>query len=190
MGFADAFPYRGPADIFREHARLSGFENGGTRAFDISALSDVSDADYEVLAPIQWPVKASGGTPRLFGDGLFPMPSGRARFVASAPPVPAKRQGAFPLTLNSGRLRDQWHTMTRTGLSPVLGANAPEPPRLKFTRRMPVPPASRKAGSMSSPVWPRRIRRLTSTLLHRRPTRRASGSRCAMSRAGRFARQG
>ena len=127
MGFADAFPYRGPADIFREHARLSGFENGGTRVFDISALSDVNDADYEALAPVQWPVRASGGTPRLFGNGLFPTPSGRARFVAPAPPVSAKRRGAFPFTLNSGRLRDQWHTMTRTGLSPVLGSNAPEP---------------------------------------------------------------
>jgi assimilatory nitrate reductase catalytic subunit len=127
MGFTDAFPYRGPADIFREHAHLSGFENDGTRVFDISALSDLSDAEYEALVPVQWPVDASGGTPRLFGDGLFPTPSGRARFVASAPPVLAKRQGAFPLTLNSGRLRDQWHTMTRTGLSPTLSSNAPEP---------------------------------------------------------------
>ncbi|MDZ4381741.1 MAG: molybdopterin-dependent oxidoreductase [Parvibaculum sp.] len=127
MGFTDAFPYRGPADIFREHAHLSGFENDGTRVFDISALSNLNDAEYEALVPVQWPVDASGGTPRLFGDGLFPTPSGRARFVASAPPVLAKRQGAFPLTLNSGRLRDQWHTMTRTGLSPTLSSNAPEP---------------------------------------------------------------
>ncbi|MAM95241.1 nitrate reductase [Parvibaculum sp.] len=127
MGFADTFPYRGPADIFREHARLSGFENDGARCFDISALAHLSDAEYEALAPVQWPVDTRGGTSRLFGNGLFPTPSGRARFVASVPPVPAKRHGAFPLVLNSGRLRDQWHTMARTGLSPTLASNAPEP---------------------------------------------------------------
>jgi len=128
MGFADAFPYEGPADIFREHAALSGFENGGTRFFDVSGLSAVSDAVYAALEPVQWPVRGTDGTPRLFADGVFATPSGRARFVAPASAVerPAK-ESAFPLTLNSGRLRDQWHTMTRTGLSPVLGANAPEP---------------------------------------------------------------
>ncbi len=88
----------------------------------------MSDAAYAALEPVQWPVRETGGTPRLFADGVFATPSGRARFVApaSAPARPVT-ETAFPLTLNSGRLRDQWHTMTRTGLSPVLGANAPEP---------------------------------------------------------------
>ena len=128
MGFADVFPYASSAGIFREHAALSGFENNGERFFDISGLSAVSDAAYAALEPVQWPVRETGGTPRLFADGVFATPSGRARFVApaSAPARPVT-ETAFPLTLNSGRLRDQWHTMTRTGLSPVLGANAPEP---------------------------------------------------------------
>ncbi|MDP1627583.1 nitrate reductase [Parvibaculum sp.] len=127
MGFADAFPYRGPADIFREHARLSGFENDGTRCFDISALSNLSDEEYEALAPVQWPVHTPEGTPRLFGRGGFPTPSGRARFAAAAAQPRSRKPTAFPLRLNSGRLRDQWHTMTRTGLSPTLSSNAPEP---------------------------------------------------------------
>lgn len=128
MGFANAFAYRSPAEIFREHAALSGFENGSERFFDISGLSGLSDAAYDALEPVQWPMRGAGATPRLFADGVFATPSGRARFVApaSVSPRPVK-ETRFPLTLNSGRLRDQWHTMTRTGLSPVLGANAPEP---------------------------------------------------------------
>ncbi|MBX3446701.1 MAG: molybdopterin-dependent oxidoreductase [Parvibaculaceae bacterium] len=126
MGFADAFAYRGPADIFREHARLSGFENNGRRVFDISSLSGISDAEYDALSPVQWPLREGGGTARLFAEGGFPTPSGRARFAAAAPPQRAG-PSRFPFTLNSGRLRDQWHTMTRTGLSPTLGSNAPEP---------------------------------------------------------------
>ena len=127
MGFARAFPYRSPAEIFREHARLSGFGNEGTRCFEISALSSISNEAYDALAPVQWPIRASSGTPRLFSEGGFPAPSGRARFVAATSKDRSPQRENFPLTLNSGRLRDQWHTMTRTGLSPTLGANAPEP---------------------------------------------------------------
>ena len=126
MGFADAFAYGSSADIFREHARLSGFENEGSRLFDISSLSEISDADYDALSPLQWPLREGGGTARLFADGGFPTPSGRARFAAALP-APRAVSARFPFTLNSGRLRDQWHTMTRTGLSPTLGSNAPEP---------------------------------------------------------------
>ena len=53
MGFGDAFDYRGPADIFREHARLSAFENRGTRAFDIGALADVDDEIAEHRAALE-----------------------------------------------------------------------------------------------------------------------------------------
>jgi assimilatory nitrate reductase catalytic subunit len=68
LGFGAGFPYAGPAEIFREHARLSGFENAGTRAFDIGGLSGLSDAGYDALAPVQWPVPgqegvAAGDTP-------------------------------------------------------------------------------------------------------------------------------
>jgi len=130
LGFGAAFDYQAPAEIFREHARLSGFENRGSRDFDISALADLDDADYQWLQPVQWPVnrQAPGGTPRLYSDGHFFNASGRARLVPVRPRLPAQTTGeAYPLTLNTGRIRDQWHTMTRTGAVPRLCAHLPEP---------------------------------------------------------------
>jgi len=130
MGFAAQFPYERPADVFREHARLSGFENGGSRAFDIGALGDLDDVGYDCLRPVQWPVSpaAPAGTPRLFTSGRFCTPSGRARLIATAARPPAHPAGGdYPLSLNTGRIRDQWHTMTRTGRSARLTTHKPEP---------------------------------------------------------------
>jgi assimilatory nitrate reductase catalytic subunit len=130
MGFAEAFPYTNAAQIFREHARLSGFENNGTRAFDISALAELDDAGYDALQPVQWPVNSMSpdGTPRMFIEGKFFTLNGKARMVAVAPRLPAIATDAdFPLVLNTGRIRDQWHTMTRTGKVPRLNAHLCEP---------------------------------------------------------------
>ena len=130
MGFGEAFAYPGAADIFREHAALSCFENEGARGFDIGGLAQVSDIAYADLEPVQWPLKKGErvGAARLFTNGLFQTPDGRARFVELSKPGLALEPSAdFPLMLNTGRMRDQWHTMTRTGRSPRLGAHAPEP---------------------------------------------------------------
>jgi assimilatory nitrate reductase catalytic subunit len=130
MGWGGAFAYRSAADIFREHASLSGFENGGARLFDISGLARLGDEDYDALAPVQWPVRGSPelGTERLFGDGAFAFPSGRARLVPIEHGRLANKTAAeFPFVLNTGRVRDQWHTMTRTGLSPRLAVHVAEP---------------------------------------------------------------
>ncbi|MDC7784848.1 molybdopterin-dependent oxidoreductase [Rhodoplanes sp. TEM] len=130
LGHGVAFAWTSPAAIFREHAALSGFENDGARAFDISGLDDLDDAGYDALAPVQWPVRRGtrDGTARLFGDGGFVTADRRARFVpAAAPGLASAASPRFPLRLNTGRVRDQWHTMTRTGLSPRLGAHRPEP---------------------------------------------------------------
>jgi assimilatory nitrate reductase catalytic subunit len=140
MGFAEAFPYTQPAQIFREHARLSGFENNDSknngsknnvrRAFDISALAEISDTQYDELQPMQWPINstAPNGTARLFTNGKFYTPNGKARMIAVAPQLPAVAVDAeFPLVLNNGRIRDQWHTMTRTGKVPRLNAHLFEP---------------------------------------------------------------
>ncbi|WP_193161557.1 nitrate reductase, partial [Microbulbifer hainanensis] len=118
LGYAEQFAYSHPVEIFREHAALSGFENGGRRAFDISALADLSERQYDQLAPLQWPVNQAKleGSQRLFSDGKFFTDSGRARFVPIEPRAPEQlRTPKYPLWLNSGRMRDQWHTMTRTG---------------------------------------------------------------------------
>ncbi|MCO6411821.1 MAG: molybdopterin-dependent oxidoreductase [Thiogranum sp.] len=130
MGFEAAFPYRSSADVWREHAALSGFENAGERDFDISGLAGIDDAAYAELAPLQWPVTAQqpGGTQRMFADGRFYTPSGKARFIAVGARLPAHAvTPEFPLVLNSGRLRDHWHTMTRTGTSPRLSGHSIEP---------------------------------------------------------------
>ncbi len=130
LGFADAFGWNAPAAIFREHAALSGYENDGTRAFDIGALHNIDDDTYAMLRPLQWPVTAAApqGTVRLFGDGRFHTADGRARFIAVTPQPPRTAPDApHPLRLNTGRLRDQWHTMTRTGKSARLSSHDPEP---------------------------------------------------------------
>ncbi len=129
MGWGEAFAYDGPADIFREHAALSAFENDGARLFNLGGLADLDDAAYDALAPVQWPVPSHGrgavGT-RLFARGGFPTPDGRARMV----PLQVRAddvRGKFPLILNTGRVRDQWHTMTRTGRVPHLMTHVSAP---------------------------------------------------------------
>jgi assimilatory nitrate reductase catalytic subunit len=184
MGFGEAFAYRNPAEVFAEHAALSGFENAGTRDFDLSGFvipaqgaslppSPLGGAMappplppsplgggvggegamlakaavfpspgaarhptpggegahlYDSLPPTQWPVSADGGTARLFADGRFYTPNGRARMLAITPRAPATPvDAAHPYTLNTGRIRDQWHTMTRTAKTPKLLAHLAEP---------------------------------------------------------------
>jgi assimilatory nitrate reductase catalytic subunit len=127
MGF-DGFGWANNAGVFREWARLTAYENE-SRLLNISGLSALTPETYDELLPIQWPVKADGqGTPRLFVDGRFQTPDGRARMVPVKPRGPADAvDAAFPMSLNTGRIRDQWHTMTRTGLAPDLCRHAPEP---------------------------------------------------------------
>ncbi|MBV8699561.1 MAG: molybdopterin-dependent oxidoreductase, partial [Bradyrhizobium sp.] len=129
LGFKAAFDYGSAADVFREHARLSAFENDGARDFDIGALAQLSDEAFDRMAPVQWPMREGvENSPRFFAKGGFFTADRKARFVA--PDIPALRSETHagrPLRLNTGRVRDQWHTMTRTGLSPRLGQHLPEP---------------------------------------------------------------
>ncbi|MDE2075258.1 MAG: molybdopterin-dependent oxidoreductase, partial [Alphaproteobacteria bacterium] len=134
LGWAEAFTYAGPAAIFREHAALSAFENGGRRVFDLGGLAALDDRQYDALGPVQWPCPADGpasDNARLFADGRFPTSDGRARMVPITSATGIERPGDM-LVLNTGRLRDQWHTMTRTGRvvrlmaheeAPLLGLN-------------------------------------------------------------------
>ncbi|MGY3607449.1 MULTISPECIES: nitrate reductase [unclassified Bradyrhizobium] len=129
LGFGAAFDFKSAADIFREHAALSAFENNGNRDFDIGALTSLSDEAFDAMAPVQWPMRQDAPPqPRFFAEGGFFANDRKARFVA--PEIPALRTEttpARPLRLNTGRIRDQWHTMTRTGASPRLGQHLPEP---------------------------------------------------------------
>jgi ferredoxin-nitrate reductase len=110
MGF-EGFDYNSPAEIYEEHCRLTKNTN-----LDISGLS------YERLkteGTFQWPVPTPHhmGTKRLFSDKIFYTPSKKARFFPLENPAnlsePVSEQ--FPLILTTGRIRDQWHTMTKTG---------------------------------------------------------------------------
>jgi assimilatory nitrate reductase catalytic subunit len=130
LGFGAAFDFSSVADVFREHAGLSAFENSGGRDFDIGALQSLSDEAFDAMAPVLWPIRLGDLQPqaRFFADGGFFANDHRARFVA--PEVPALRTettAGRPLRLNTGRIRDQWHTMTRSGMSPRLGQHLPEP---------------------------------------------------------------
>lgn len=123
MGFGAAFDYARPAEVFAEHAALSAFENDGSRDFDLSGLVD---ADYENMPPTQWPVRADGPRARMFADGRFFTPDTRARFMPVTPPPPIVAAPGM-LILNTGRVRDHWHTMTRTGKAARLSAHMAEP---------------------------------------------------------------
>ena len=129
MGFAQGFPYQSAAEIFREHAALSAFENAGTRDFDIGGLSGLTDEEFDELAPVQWPRPArSDGASRFFAHGGFFTPDRKARFIAIAPPALREATSkTMPFVLNTGRVRDHWHTMSRTGLSPRLSSHIREP---------------------------------------------------------------
>ncbi|MER2490715.1 nitrate reductase [Catenovulum sediminis] len=130
MGFASGFRFTSPAEIFDEHARLSGYENYGSRDFDISGLAGMSEGEYDRLRPVQWPVNAQypQGCSRMFEDGRFFTKSGKAQFVGVTAKAPVQiTSEEYPLVLNSGRVRDQWHTMTRTGKAAKLTAHIAEP---------------------------------------------------------------
>ena len=123
MGFGAAFDYAGPAEIFAEHTALSAFENEGRRDFDLSGLAGV---DYEAIQPTQWPVRNGASGERFFTEGRFYTPDTRARFVPVTPPPPLNAAPGM-MVLNTGRVRDHWHTMTRTGKTARLSAHMAEP---------------------------------------------------------------
>nr|WP_217359344.1 nitrate reductase [Ruegeria arenilitoris] len=128
MGWASAFDYQSPGEIFREHAALSGVAARFGKDFNISGFADLNTADYDALEPTRWPVTATRQGGRFFADGQFFHTDGKARLLRVKWRAPASKTGPrYPFWLNTGRLRDQWHTMTRSGLSPRLSAHLPEP---------------------------------------------------------------
>ena len=113
--------YTTPEEIWVEHR-----ESTRDRDLDITGLSYAHLED----TPEQWPMRegATQGQARLYEDGVFATANGRAKFAA-IPYVPTAevRESRFPFSLNTGRLRDQWHGMTRTGLVGKLFGHVPEP---------------------------------------------------------------
>jgi ferredoxin-nitrate reductase len=127
LGHREAFAWRDAGAVFAEYA-----------ATTAGRLCDQTGLSHERLArdgPLQWPVPARGaagedhdGTERLYGSWRFPTPGGRARLTATPHAEPADApDDEYPLVLTSGRLANQWHTMTRTGKAKDLLAAEPEP---------------------------------------------------------------
>ncbi len=116
------FPYPTPEHIWQEHR-----ESTRGRDLDITGLSY---ALLEQQGPQQWPFREGDtqGKTRLYEDGIFPTLNGRAQFAAMPwQPLAEPRESRYPFALNTGRLRDQWHGMTRTGTLGRLFGHVPEP---------------------------------------------------------------
>ncbi|WP_300412080.1 nitrate reductase, partial [uncultured Alcanivorax sp.] len=124
MGYRSAFPYQHEHQIFAEYSALTALAGRFGKRLDMTAAAELSADQYEQWQPQQWPLQ---GEPRCFGDGHFATPTGRGRFVVCENPKVHQIGDAFPVILNSGRIRDQWHTMTRTGRAGRLFAHLSEP---------------------------------------------------------------
>ena len=121
MGWKNAFAHDRPADIWREHCRLSTYDNDGSRLFALPGAAQGGNAAYDAMAPFRW------GGAHPFADGRFSTEDGQARLIAVVQKDLPEPLAKWPLTLNTGRYRDQWHTMTRTGLAPKLARHREEP---------------------------------------------------------------
>ncbi len=127
MGFGPAFAWPDAAAIFAEHAALSGIAGGLGSDFDISGLAGLAAQDYADLTPFTWPRHARRSGGRFFATGQFHTPDGRGRMIPVTPERPEPRDPGHPFRLNTGRIRDQWHTMTRTARAPRLNQHLAEP---------------------------------------------------------------
>ncbi|MCF2949994.1 nitrate reductase [Paraglaciecola aquimarina] len=130
MGFEQGFDFNHPREIFDEYVGLTQADNNGKRDLDLSGLAGLSARAYDGLKPIQWPVNQSApeGTKRLFTNDKFYTPSGKANFLKTVFTPPEQvTTNDYPFVLNSGRLRDQWHTMTRTGKASALTSHFSRP---------------------------------------------------------------
>jgi anaerobic selenocysteine-containing dehydrogenase len=121
LGFREAFAFAAAEEVFEEFKR-----------FTTGRLMDISGVSYARLlqAPVQWPCPTPDhpGTARLYSDGRFPTPDGRARFIPVEHVDPVERPSRdYPLILTTGRVKHQWHTMTRTGKVENLLKSCREP---------------------------------------------------------------
>ncbi|MFI7913687.1 molybdopterin oxidoreductase family protein, partial [Acinetobacter baumannii] len=126
LGFK-GFDFNNAVDIFNEHAALSAQDNADIEAreqtdtfryFNLKGLMNLSTAEYDALQPVQWPVwdkkQDAKAVHQLFCKGQFSHKNAKAKLIPTVAinPVHAISED-YPLILNTGRIRDQWHTMTR-----------------------------------------------------------------------------
>ncbi|AIS57045.1 nitrate reductase [Vibrio coralliilyticus] len=118
MEIANGFGFSNEVDIFREFAAMTGLNQDSSLMLDLSEHADISEQEYDNWKPQQW------GKGQPFSDGKFSFPDGKAKFVVSDQLPEAQDPHWW---LNTGRQRDQWHTMTRTGHIAHLAASELEP---------------------------------------------------------------
>ncbi|APG61569.1 nitrate reductase [Sphingorhabdus lutea] len=121
LGHEGAFSYDNAAQIFREYAAQTAFRNDGKRKLNLGQWAGISDIEYENWHPTKW----GGASP--FADGKYTHKDGKARLINIDIAASVAANPDYPLSLNTGRYRDQWHSMTRTGLSPTLSRHRAEP---------------------------------------------------------------
>lgn len=133
MGFKEQFEFRHEGEIFKEYCEMTALDNETGKARDLCliGLTQLDEKGYDELTPQQWPVleyQPEIIEQRMFTTGEFFTESGKAQFIAVEHDKPiADTSLEFPLIMNTGRIRDQWHTMSRTGLAAGLGEHTPEP---------------------------------------------------------------
>ncbi|HTN14187.1 MAG TPA: molybdopterin-dependent oxidoreductase [Sphingomonadaceae bacterium] len=120
LGHGEAFAFPHPAAIFREYAAMTALARKHGKLLDFTGWADCTRLQYDAMEPFQW------GGRQPFEHG-FPTPDGKARLIEVIPVAERVGSDAWPLRLNTGRYRDQWHTMTRTGLSAKLSLHRREP---------------------------------------------------------------
>ena len=129
MGF-EGFDFIDPSGIFEEWAQLTDFENNGSRLLNLSGLVGLTKSQYDNLKPIMWPVVKNQPykNGQVFTDNQFSTADKKARFIPITPQLPVQQTSSdYPFVMNSGRIRDQWHTMSRTGKSTALSSHITRP---------------------------------------------------------------
>lgn len=116
----NGFAFTSERAVFREYAAMTGMNADSPLKLDLSQYANLTEQEYEEWVPTQW----GGGRP--FADGIYSHPDGKARFVVTSE-LPQRLERAKGWWLNTGRQRDQWHTMTRTGHIAHLAASELEP---------------------------------------------------------------
>ncbi|MCR9963309.1 nitrate reductase [Vibrio antiquarius] len=116
----NGFAFTSERAVFREYAMMTGMNADSPLKLDLSQHANLTEQEYEEWVPTQW----GGGRP--FADGIYSHPDGKARFVVTSE-LPQRLERTKGWWLNTGRQRDQWHTMTRTGHIAHLAASELEP---------------------------------------------------------------